>query len=201
MWKVFSRYMVSLQNHSVLKLICRYSNMRLGIIKNRNFPLAKRVHLSLCLGLIFPDARVPPLSVFSLHLFNFLLWSCIRTRRGDRWHFLELSSTMHPLWSPATMTFSWSFPQRGLLLYLLSYRRITGCGSPPPPPVSSPERLRPLSPCTDYSRYLIKHLDPPRSPQRATVPPLTHFPPYCVKLWKGVKQNKEGPLKDVATGT
>lgn len=76
-----------------------------------------------------------------------------------------------------------------------------GAEAPPPPPVSSPERLRPLSPCTDYSRYLIKHLDPPRSPQRATVPPLTHFPPYCVKLWKGVKQNKEGPLKDVATGT
>lgn len=120
---------------------------------------------------------------------------------SGRWLFFTLSSTIHPLWSPATMTFSWSFSHWGLLLYLLSYRWITGCGSPAPPPESLPLRPWPLSPCAHYSRYLIKHLDPPRSPQRATVPPLTHFPPYCVKLWKGVKQNKEGPLKDVATGT
>lgn len=81
---------------------------------------------------------------------------------------------------------------------------ITGHGSPPQPPspsLSSPERSWPLSPCTDYSRYLIIHLDPPHSQQKAAVPRLTQLPPHCARLWKGVKQNKESPLKYVATGT
>lgn len=73
--------------------------------------------------------------------------------------------------------------------------------TPPPPRLSSPERSWPLSPCTDYSCYLIIRLDPPHSQQRSAVPPLTQLPPHCARLWKGVKQNKEGPLKYVATGT
>lgn len=153
------------------------------------------------MGLICPDARVPPLSVFSLHLFKFFALVL---------HHVPSGWLLAFLWAQLNNASSLASSNNDFLLELLPARTPAvsfviqtnhRLRKPPPPPVSSPESLWPLSPCADYSRYLIKHLDPPRWPQRATVPPLTHFPPYCVKLWKGVKQNKEGPLKDVATGT
>lgn len=111
------------------------------IVKNRNVSSDQAwSFISLLWGwyLLMPGCR--PFLCFPSPCLKFLFWSCIRSRRGDGWHFFELSSTMPPLWSPATMTFSWSFSQRGLLLYLLSYRRITGCGSPPLLPQSLPLR-------------------------------------------------------------
>lgn len=68
-------------------------------------------------------------------------------------------------------------------------------------PLSSPERSWSPSPCSDYSRYLIIHLDPPRSQQKAAVPPLTWVPPHRAQPRQGVKQNEKAPLEDVAAGT
>lgn len=113
MRRVFCRCVVSLQTRGVLQLILSYGSVRSAIIKGRNL-----LRVSLCCGgLIFPDAGALLFLYFSLHLFTFRGPGLASEAAGVMVGIsLSRAQQCVPLWSAATMTFSWSFSQPGLPL-------------------------------------------------------------------------------------